>query len=1171
MDLAQRIAQLSPEQRKLLEKKLAQQDIDILKIPVTRETEEKGYKYPLSFGQERLWFIQQLEPGNSAYNLMRAVKLEGEFDPDALIRSINTIVARHDILRATFQFENEKPFQVISDFSPITMEITDLNHIIAEDKEKQVQMHIDEDLKKPFDLVTGPLLRTRLFILNRNQYVFLLVIHHIVSDGTSIQVFIRELVRHYQAYRAYGNKPAETASIVMPPLTIQYEDYACWQRRWFGTELESVTRKKQEAFWLDQFKGEIPMLDLPFDFERPPLQDFEGDSIDFHLDLRESDAIRKLASTEKTTLYVVLLSILDIMLSRLSGVEDIIIGTPVAGRRHPDVHQLIGMFVNTLALRNYPRTDLSFLEFLRDVRERTLNAFENQEYRYEDIVNRVNVARDTGRNPLFDVMFLFRNVDYAEVNIPGLLMKTFEIENKTSKFDLTLSAWESNHILHFNFEYCAKLFKRETIDRFIGYYVQTLRSIIDNERMTLRDIDIIPESEKVLLLYGFNKTEVPYDTDKTLHGIIEEQALRNPDRIGITGKLLTEERKTGTEILHLTYRELNERAEMLSNRLREVGVKRGDLVAVFADRTAQLMVGLLAVLKGGGVYVPLDPQHPSKRIKYILESANAGVVLTDNDILDDSGLITIQLGDENNYVREISSSSLRVSSGEGAYTIFTSGTTGLPKGVMIEHRAVINFIEGMNRIIEFGINNVILSLTTVSFDIFGLETYVPLASGSRVIMGTTDEQLDPSLSLQAMQRESVDIFQLTPSRLQLLLSSSDPLLNNALARLRFLLVGGEAFPERLLEQVKPLMNGTILNVYGPTETTIWSTAKNLSKETPLNIGRPIANTQIYILDKYMRLTPVNIMGDIYIAGDGLARGYLNKPELTAEKFISFSLRENRLTLNNLDKDASKGESSQSHSGLNTITVYKTGDIGKWRSDGTIDFFGRSDHQVKIRGYRIELEEIENRMRHFDKIKEAVAVTRNDTSGNPFICAYYILKDTAEKVDNSILREFLAGELPEYMIPSYFIQIESIPLTPNKKIDRKALPDPDGFRPQVGSSYLAPQTELEEKLVRHWMNVLHMDKIGVHDNFFELGGNSMKIIQLNKVLKTDLGKDIPVAVMFKHLTISSFARYLVELERNETSLAAQKSNEQKKQSMNNAKNLFRSTIVKTATKGRFDRV
>jgi len=1168
MSLIERIDQLTPQQKERLSQKLKEQAIDLLQLPITSAKPAENGGYPLSFGQERLWFIQQLEPHSSAYNLVRATQLVGKLDVQALDESIREIIARHQVLRTVFRFDKDRPYQFIRPELVLPLKIVDLMNEPGEKRKEETLRLIQEESLSPFDLVDGPLLRTKLLALGEAEHVFLLVIHHIVADGTSIQVFIRELVQLYSAFsRGMGG--------TLPALPIQYVDYAHFQHLWFGTDsLDTHFRQKQERYWLDRFKGEIPVLNLPADYPRPAIQDFAGASLDFGLDTGASASLKHLASKNHTTLYVVLLAIFNIFLAKLSGQPDIVVGTPVAGRRHPAVQKLIGMFVNTLALRNFPAAEKTFADFLLEVKDNTLDAFENQEYRYEDLLEKVKVNRDTARNPLFDVMFLFKNVDYARVNIPGLTLASYDYVAATAKFDLTLSAWETgepgNSRLLFSFEYASKIFRATTIERFSGYFRHLLGEVLPDSSLRVAEIDILHPSEREQIISAFNDTARPYPREKTIDRLFHDQVQRTPSQLAVIGY------RAGTDgperqMVQLTYEKLAEQAGQSAAHLRERGLQPGMVVGILLERTVDILVAMLAILEAGCAYLPMDPVFPQKRLDYMLADSGAEILL-DRRFFEMGASAPLSNRLDLYPVPE------RSRGADLAYVIYTSGTTGQPKGVAIPHRAVVNFIIGITYWVDFQPRDRILSLTTVSFDIFGLETLVPLARGSTVIFGSEEMQLDPVLAWRAFTGHGITIFQTTPSRVQLFLAHDQARAGSCLASLRFLLVGGEAFPQKLLDLVRVLFTGKpgrIINLYGPTETTIWSMASDLSAAgVPLTIGRPLANTQVFILDKHLRLCPIGVPGEIYLGGDGLARGYINNPELTAERFVTsppnplskIGEGENRgdqyLSRSPSGVEGPGKQSPTTHRSPLTTHLYKTGDLARFLEDGTIEFLGRLDHQVKIRGFRIELGEIENRLQTYRGIGEAVVVAREDDTGNKFLCAYYVpvQKEGAPAISITNLREYLGRTLPDYMIPAYFISLPTMPLTPNKKVDRKALPKPTGSGLPASDRFLVPKTELEKKIAEQWQKVLRVDRVGIHDNFFEMGGNSMTIIQLNNDLRTLLNREIPVVAMYRHLTIDALARYLSAGQEQNTDKSERQL--QKDEALKKAKTIFKSTIQKT---------
>ncbi|MCP4146421.1 MAG: amino acid adenylation domain-containing protein, partial [bacterium] len=872
--------------------------------------------------------------------------------------------------------------------------------------------------------------------------------------------------------------------------------------------------------------------------------------ISFKLNEDDSAALRETAKENEATLYMTILSIFTILLSKLSGQEDIIVGTPTAGRRHAELENIIGMFVNTLAMRNYPEGGKTIEEYRREVKENTLQAFENQDYQFEDLVERLSVRRDTGRNPIFDVMFnLLNQSEHKEQNTTTTPINSDNSLNSlnsftTSKFDLTLSVSDAADNLYFNFEYCTKLFTKATVNRFITYFKGILQTESHEPHQKISDIEIITEEEKKQILYEFNDTAADYPRDKTIHQLFAEQVERTPDRISVVGsrqyavarEKIKNKQKTKEELLQMggadggeshesnlhtiqiTYRELNEKANLVASHLLYKGVEPGSIVGIKTGRTLEMITGILAILKASAAYLPIDPTYPAERIQYMLADSNTAIVITDtgepgeinevgkvNEIRGEVEIIDILDLDKRFSTEQLlmNKNRLFVSNGAAgdretglAYTIYTSGSTGKPKGVMIEHAALLNFIKGMTDIIEFKPKDCILSLTTICFDIFGLETLLPLTTGTKIVIGGSMEQGEPYAAGQIMKQEHVSIFQATPSRLQLLLSEEKS--RTGLAQLNALLVGGEALPLKLLEEARKLVPGKIYNVYGPTETTIWSTVKDVTGEKVLNIGTPIANTQIYILDGWDKLQPKGVAGELYIGGDGLARGYINKPELTAERFtkansqLTVGIRQEgkKEKRQQTQQDGAASSFPNNQYQITNNTLYRTGDLARWLPDGNIEFLGRIDHQVKIRGFRIELGEIENRLLSHPEISEAAVLSQKSEDGDNFLCAYYVERGISHP--ESYFKDFLSQFLPDYMIPPFFIKLEKIPLTPNGKIDRKALPQAPISNIQ-SQNYIAPRNDIEENMAEIWADILGIpqEDIGIDSDFFQIGGHSLK--------------------------------------------------------------------------------
>ncbi|HLP58795.1 MAG TPA: amino acid adenylation domain-containing protein, partial [Candidatus Deferrimicrobium sp.] len=1028
--------------------------------------EEKEY-YELSSAQKRLYFLQQMEPDSLAYNIPVIIYLPEDVHIEKLADVCRELINRHDSLRTSFHMLNEAPVQVVHNKVAFKIE----NFATDEHGQTRTFLTTGANFFRSFDLSQAPLIRAGLIKEAGKRCILLVDMHHIITDGTSQEILKQDFIILYK-----GEK--------LPALRLQYKDFAGWQ----NSNKERERLKRQESYWLREFSGEIPVLDIPTDYPRPLLQSFAGDRVAFEIPAAETRALNAVALQGGATLFMVLAAVLNILLAKLSGHEDIIIGAPVAGRRHADLQKIIGMFVNTLALRNYPNGEKAFPEFLNELKDRTLAAFENQEYQFEDLVEKVAINRDISRNPLFDVLFVVQNIR----RVPGDIFENSTIENemvphnndnikRESKFDLEINAWEVGPGLKIVFGYCTELFKKETIERFIIYFKKIIAIAAQEPGIRISDIEIISEEEKKRIINEFNDTAADYPKDKTIHQLFAEQVGRTPDRIALVGADLR------VCPVNLTYRQLNEQSGRLAGQLIKQGVQPDTIVAIMGERSLETIVGLIAILKSGGAYLPIDPEYPQERIDYMLKDSGAQMMI----------------GNRHTCSKIHCSSFITHHSNQLAYVIYTSGSTGKPKGVMIENRSVINFIKGITDIISFQEGERILSLTTISFDIFGLETILPLTKGSTVIIGSAEEQRDAGLGSRVMIREDITIFQATPSRLQLFIQDLEP--GENLKRLKYLLVGGEVFPEALLAKLKQRTGGIIYNVYGPTETTIWSTIKEVGSSNKLNIGKPLANTFIYILSRGGLPLPVGVAGEIRISGAGVARGYINRPELTQEKFTG--------------NPFVKGERQ-----------YSTGDIGRWLPDGNIECLGRIDHQVKIKGVRVEPGEIENQLLKHLRIKDTAVLVKEDEAGDKSLSAYFVsdivLSDTE-------LRDYLLNHLPDYMIPSNFVQMDKIPLTPSGKVDRGALPGPEAKK---SGNYVAPRNEIEKKLVKVWSEILGKEpllvsqlqtSIGIDDNFFHLGGNSLKATVLASRIHKESNIRLPLAELFKKPTIRGLSEYIRE--------------------------------------------
>ncbi len=1031
------------------------------------------YSYSLTSAQRRLFALNQMDKESKQYNSIITLKIEGSLDYSRINQCLNELVKRHESLRTCFRRIDEEIMQIIE---------TDLSikaDFITVDENSELQNIIEEWIK-PINLNQLPLLNVGVFQVQEQSHLFVINIHHIISDGISNSILIREFASLYNNYDIN----------LLPLLPVQYKDFAEWRNENYGQTLLN-----SEAYWLESFSDKIPLLNLPLDYPRASFKKYEGNKITFRIDKKRTKALKEIAIESEVTLYMTLFSIWSILLAKLSDQDDIIIGVPTSGRNHSDIQDIVGMFVNTLPIICNLKNNQTFSSLLLAVKKTLTHALEHQDYLFEDLVDKINIPRDFGRNPLFDVMFAFQNSQFQnEINtieINDLNISSFEFAHKYSRFDLTLDGEEIDNELIFQLEYSTELFTTETCGQFINYFNNIIDSIIEYPQLKLNNISLLTVKEQNNILTQFNQTQKLYPESKLIHSLFEEQVEETPDAIALTFQGKT-----------ISYHELNQRANRVAKRLQTIGVSKDNIVGVITSHSPSMLISILAILKAGGAYLPIDPGFPEKRIVYMLKDSCVQIIVSDRNLEFDTLCQVIDLKDQSLLQEDPNNLPICNTSHDLAYCIYTSGTTGKPKGITIEHRSIINFIYGIADLMQFKKQDRFLSLTTISFDIFGLENILPLVLGHHVIVASENEQHDYQALLNLINREKISILQVTPSRLKLILT--DDILAQNLNNINYLLVGGETFPPTLLEQVKQYIGkARVFNMYGPTETTIWSTVKELTNTQHLNIGKPIQNTQILILNKDLQVQPFNVTGNLFIGGDGLAREYFNQPKLTAEKFI-----------NNPYNPTEK--------------IYCTGDLAKLLPNGTIDFIGREDFQVKIRGFRIEIEEIEYCLTKYSDIDKAVVIVQKDKQVQSFLAAYILSRTSVKVVD---IKDYLLKHLPEYLIPQYIIQIEQIPLSFNGKIDRNALPS-FNLSSHSESSHIEPTSKSELILAGIWKKILQIDKIGINDRFFEVGGNSIQIMQI----VYEIQKQFSVLYQFKDFveqqTIRSIALYLDDKAKSE---------------------------------------
>ncbi len=1039
--------------------------------------------YKLSSAQKRMYVLSQLEGGELSYNMPGVVVVQGELDKPRFERAFAELIHRHEALRTSFDWVDGEPVQTVHSKVDFTIESIDGDAIGASgnQSDEALAQAAMAAFVRPFNLKRAPLLRVELLSVSSERHLLLFDMHHIVSDATTLGLLVTEVGLLYNGQ-------------TLPKPALQYKDYSEWQHELF----QSDAMQRQEDYWLSVFSTEIPVLELPADYARPSVQQYDGCNHHFQLDRETTEKLYALAANSGATLYMVLLSAYSILLSKYTGQDDVIVGSPIAGRHYPQLDQVMGMFLNTLAMRNYPESSKSYSDFLNEVKQNALDAFEHQDYPFEELVDRLNLKRDMSRNPVFNTLFTLQNSDLGEgVEADGMRIKPLNVEGGISKFDISLDATETEDGLRLSFEYCTHLFKQDRIERMAEHFCNLLSRIVENPERSLADLDILAIREKMRILVDFNNTEVAYDKTQAFHQLFEQQVDATPDNIA----LITHEG-------HLTYAELNRRANQLACRLRELGALPNQVVGIMADRSINMFVSVLGVLKSGTAYLPIYPALPADRIEYLLSDSGTSILLTHDDYLDQLSFTgtLVDLNDPENYTGNGENLDCVNGSKDLAYLIYTSGTTGLPKGVMVEHLSWVNASHAWKSAYELTERDRVLQMASFSFDVFAGDVARGLMHGGALVVCPEDVRYDIPSLYQWMAEHRVTLSELTPSMAM-------PLMDYIAAKgvsldsVRMLIVGGEGVTVEDLNTLdkKAGPDITLIDSYGVTEACIDSTiyydvGRGGHRNGMMPIGRPIDNTQMFILDRHDRLQPIGIEGELCIAGDGLARGYLNRPDLTAAKFVDNPYRPGH-------------------------RMYRTGDLARWLPDGNIEYTGRIDHQVKIRGYRIELGEIESRISAIDGVSESVVLVKQDRAGDKVLCAYYRAVDD---LSVATIKQRLAAALPDYMIPTYFIPLDSMPVTANGKVDREALPEPGG-QVQTATPYVAPTTDTEARLIALWEEVLGLattddqnSGIGIQHNFFELGGHSLKAMALVSKIHRDFQVELPLREVFTHLTVAEQA-------------------------------------------------
>ena len=1040
----------------------------------------------LSFAQERLWFLDQLEPNDPTYVVPLAMRLEGPLDVDALARALTALVARHEILRTTYTSQHGLPAAVVHDHLETPLPVTSLAEIAAADREAALREATAAEARRPFDLAAGPVLRARLFALDVDDHLLLLTMHHIVSDGWTLGILNRELAAFHDAFHA-GVAPS------LAPLPIQYADYAAWQRRW----IEGDVLAGQLGYWKSRLAGAPRALVLPADRPRPAVQSHRGDHRLFTLSVATSDALRALARREGVTLFMLLLAAFDVLLARTTGQPDIVVGTPVAGRTRAETEGLIGFFINTLVLRADVASDLSFQALLARVREACLGAYAHQDMPFERLVQELEPERDLSRSPLFQVLFTLQNAPREAMALSGLALRRQAVESRASKFDLTLTLADTAGRIGGALEFATDLFDGATIDRMVAHLETLLHGIAADPTALVGDLPFLPESESQTLL-GWTDAGVTFPVETTLHQLFEQQVERTPDAVAVT--------LTGEQ---LTYRQLDERANHLAQHLIEMGVGKDVLVGLAVRRSLSMVVGILGILKAGGAYLPLDPEYPKDRLAFMIEDSKIGTLLTEADLvsaLPPHQALVIRLdADWPQIAKERGDRPINRTTPSGlAYVIYTSGSTGKPKGALVTHENVVRLFTATDAWYGFNASDVWTLFHSYAFDFSVWEIWGALLYGGRVVIVPYWISRDPSAFYRLLGDEGVTVLNQTPSAFRQLthIDASATPAQRAALRLRYVIFGGEALDLGDLRgwwerhgDAQP----QLVNMYGITETTVHVTYRpvglaDLQRAWSSVIGKSIPDLQVYVLDPQQRLLPIGIPGEMYVGGAGVSRGYLRRPELTAERFLPDPF----------------------HAGQR---LYRTGDLARVLDGGDIEYLGRIDHQVKIRGFRIELGEIEAVLDQHPAVREAVVLAREDAPGEKRLVAYLVCSGEAPKAAD--LRAFLKEKLPDYMVPAAFVALAALPITENGKVDRRALPAPDAAVVEA-RAHVAPRGPVEEGIAAIFAEVLKLPIVSARDGFFELGGHSLLATQAIARIRAAFGVELPLRSLFEAPTPAELA-------------------------------------------------
>ena len=1046
------------------------------------------YVFPASFGQQRLWFLNELEPDSSFYNIPLVARIKGALKHDVLRLVVNEIVARHEALRTTFASENGELVQLIAPVADVPLPVIDLTETPEDERETTAAQLAKAEADAPFDLARGPLLRVRLVKLRSDEHLLLLTMHHICSDGWSMGLFLNELAQLYRAFLV-----AQPSPLPNPP--IQYADFAHWQR----TLLQGEFLEKQLAYWREQLAGAPAVLELPADRPRAPVQTFHGARLSLELPEDVRARLAELSQREGMTMFMTLLAAFQTLLYRYTGREDIVVGSPSANRNRSEIENLIGFFVNTLVLRTDFSGDPTFLELLRRVRHVTLGAYAHQDVPFDRIVDELNPERSLSYGPLVQVLFAVEKSWDSGPKLADLEIDWQEVERGTSKFDLALFVYEKPAGLSCLIEYDTDLFSEDTIRRLLDHFQILLTSIAQNPEQRVGELPLLTDSELVRLASVESINSQPAHC---LHEAFEQQVERTPEHVAV--KFENEQ---------LNYRELNARANQLARHLRSLGVGPEVVVGLCLERSLDLIVSILGILKAGGAYLPLDPAYPPDRLSFMLDDAGTRVLLTSEDLVQKisaADLAVVLIDRDWNTIAGESKENLENNCVPEnlAYVIYTSGSTGKSKGVVVTHANVVRLFETTGPSFQFCADDVWTLFHSSAFDFSVWEIWGALLYGGRLVIVPYWVSRSPEDFLELLRRERVSVLNQTPSAFRQLLRAANTSEKDDLA-LRFIIFGGEALE---LKSLQPWFDrygdrrARLINMYGITETTVHVTYRPLSsadlqETTGSVIGNPLGDLRVYLLDGRQQLVPIGVPGEMYVGGAGLSRGYLNRPELTAERFVP----------DPFSNDAG-------------ARLYRSGDLARHLANGDMEYLGRADRQVKIRGFRIELGEIEAVLKQDPGVRECVVLANSDSSGETRLAAYLVL-DANQPAEIKELRNLAKEKLADYMVPAFFVPLEEIPLTPNGKIDLRALPSPESAGSDLADAFVAPRTETEQKLAAIWSELLGREQIGIYDNFFALGGHSILATQVLSRVRDTFQVRLSLRNFFDKPTVAALAELL----------------------------------------------